>query len=965
MKMAERSVSVGKRRLALFMVSTALVSASAGVFSAQAQDSAASPAASGLRAISIPAQPLDAALRAFTRQTGWQVGYAAALVSGRTSGAVSGATDPLSALRALVSGSGIEIRVTGARTASLVAAANIDEAAAADSNTLEEITVTSSGGGVTLGTESAADTGTTVLDSTQVGIRTDGSGDANTFLRGLPNVQYQDDTNDNAGVEGQAILNTKPLELSLSGGRTYENNFILDGIGINTVTGTEEVIGSGELSDSTSTFNADRVYGLHSQTFYVPDGFVEEATVMDSNVSAQYGSFQGGVVSYKLAQPAKDRFRAQVTVDYQNDQMVNYNLGTEDGTNPKAVETPEFIKRKTSISISGPITDNIGVIGQFSRTDAWTEKDIGYIYGDKRIESESANDFYRVQLNAETDLGDFKLEGLHTDYHQDYQAANWRDLEIDMETQSYAGKLEHDYEFDDFTLGGLPLSNVKINTKVSVSKSESLNLGGENEAHNYQLTEYSNNAIVWQSSILDWCRIDYTRTEGITCSDGGQGEERGQGQTQYTVSQQLSGDVLAGSFLTGYNATFTQAHRWRAKDYTSYTYYTRWDKRSQTGYVNFTCQTVEACTSEQYAYSKAVYSAYDIEAQVMALNSYLEFDQTFGWLNLRPGVRFEFDDYQRNLNIAPRLVATVTPTEDFSISGGYNRYFDGQNLAYAIRDQQPRQRVYTRSNTAGGVVSDSWSNPSQTFYSNKASDLDTPYVDEFAAGINWTDPWTDGEWRLRYIYRESKSQYASETVTSNSRILTNNASGSYKSASIEYAKELGAFDFVHSDGAMFSGSLTWADSNVSADSYFYDEDDLEVPIYYDGKSYTQGGFNVVTGNMDIPLRAQLALSGSFLEERLKLGVSANYNFAYDGVEETTDDVVVDGVTHDVWVDKAFDGVLTVDVSGSYKVASMDDHGVTLNFKVINLFNEIGNATSSTTTPWVVGRTLWVGASAEF
>ncbi len=949
----------------MFMVSTALVSASVGVFSAQAQDGGASPAANSLRAISIPTQPLDAALRAFTRHTGWQVGYAAALVSGRTSGSVTGETDPLMALRALVSGSGIEIRMTGARTASLVAAGVIDEAAAAGTTVLEEITVSSSGGGVKLGTESVADTGTTVMDSTQVGIRSDGSGDANTFLRGLPNVQYQDDTSEDAGVDGQTILNTKPLELSISGGRTYENNFILDGIAINTVTGTEEAIGNGELTDSTSSFNADRVYGLHSQTFYVPGSFVEEATVMDSNVSAQYGSFQGGVVSYKLAEPAKDRFRAEVTVDYQNDQMVNYNLGTEDRTNPNEVEAPEFIKQKTSISMTGPITDNIAVIGQFSRTDAWTEKDRNYIYGDDRIESESINDFYRVQMNAETDLGDFKLEGLHTNYHQDYQAANWRDLEIDMETQSYAGKLEHDYAFEDLSLGGLPLSNVKVNTKVSVSKSESLNLGGENVANNYTLTEYSGGAIVWTSNILDWCRIDDTRSTSITCSEGGHGEERGQGQTQYMVSQQLSGDVLAGSFLTGYNATFTQAHRWRAEDYINYTYYTRWDKRAQTGYVDFTCQTVEACTSEQYAFSKAVYSAYDIEAQVMALNSYLEFDQTFGWLNLRPGVRFEFDDYQRNLNIAPRLVATVTPTEDFSISGGYNRYFDGQNLAYAIRDQQPRVRTYIRSNDAGGVVSDSWSSPTETFYSNKASDLDTPYADEFAAGINWTDPWTDGEWRLRYVYRESKSQYASETVASNSRVLTNNASGSYKSASLEYAKELPVSGFAHTDGAMLSASLTWADRNVSADSYFYDEDDLEDRIYYNGQSYTNGGFNVVTGNLDIPLKAELAVSGSFLEERLKLGVAAKFNFAYDGVAYTDENVTIDGVQHEIWQDKAFDAMLTVDVSGSYKVASVDDHGVTLNFKVINLFNEIGNATSSTTTPWVIGRTFWVGASAEF
>jgi outer membrane receptor protein involved in Fe transport len=44
---------------------------------------------------------------------------------------------------------------------------------------------------------------------------------------------------------------------------------------------------------------------------------------------------------------------------------------------------------------------------------------------------------------------------------------------------------------------------------------------------------------------------------------------------------------------------------------------------------------------------------------------------------------------------------------------------------------------------------------------------------------------------------------------------------------------------------------------------------------------------------------------------------------------------------------------------------VDEHGMSLNFKVINLFNEIGNATASNDNRWVVGRTFWVGASAEF
>ncbi len=972
--MAERRVSLGKRRLAMFMVSTALVSASAGVFEVRAQDAGASPTTNGPRAISIPAQPLDAALRAFTRQTGWQVGYAAALVSGRISSAVAGETDPLAALRALTAGAGIEIRVTGARTASLVAEGTIDEAAAAGTTVLEEITVSSSGGGVKLGTESAADTGTTVMDSTQVGIRTS-SGDANSFLRGLPNVQYQNDTNENAGVESQSILNTKPQEVSISGGRTYENNFILNGIGINTITGTEEPYDTGnrgELSDDDTAYNADRIYGLHSQTVFVPTDFVQSATVIDSNASARYGAFQGGVVEYELMQPATDRLRALATVEYENDDLVKYNLATEDGLNPNGISEPEFYKKKKAFSVTGPITDNIAVIGQYSVTDAWTKKAKNYIYGDELVQSESKNEFYRFQADAETDLGLFKLEGIHTDYYQDFESDDYRDLEIDTATRTYAGKLENVYDLQDFSLGGVALSNVSLTSKITASKSDALNLGGDDTIRNWRQTFYRTisgvNTKVFQSQMLDWCRVDPTSTTSTNCREGGMGTERGQGQERYTWSQDLAGEIWNGKFRTGYEFGFTQAHRWRAKDYVSYNTYNvvqQYPALRNANITSFTCNTTEECYSEQFALSKSVYKAYDISAQIMQANSYLELDQTFDWLNIRPGIRFDYDDYQKNLNIAPRFVATVTPIEDFSISGGYNRYYDAANLAYAIRDQQPRVINYTRAPNNSGVVGDFTASPTQTYYSFDASDLKTPYTDEFTVGIDFTDPLTEGDWRFRYMHRSSRDQYASATPTNSSYVLTNSAEGSYDSFTAEYAKELPTAAWNPAENSVLSGSITWADRNVSANSYFVDEDDLEERISYQGVSYTQAGFNAVTGNMDIPLRAQVGLSGSFFDERLTLGLSANYNFAYEGVAETGDTEDIDGIQHEIWEDKAFDAVLTVDLSGSYRVASIDEHGLALNFKVVNLFNELGNATSSSSNPWVIGRTLWVGASAEF
>jgi hypothetical protein len=136
--------------------------------------------------------------------------------------------------------------------------------------------------------------------------------------------------------------------------------------------------------------------------------------------------------------------------------------------------------------------------------------------------------------------------------------------------------------------------------------------------------------------------------------------------------------------------------------------------------------------------------------------------------------------------------------------------------------------------------------------------------------------------------------------------------------SAEYVKELPTAEGNPTEDAELSASITWAHRYVWADSYFADEDEFEERIAYKGMSYTPAGFDAVKGNMDIPLRAQIGISGGFFDERLLLGLSANYNFASDGVAATGDTEDIDAIQHDVWDDKAFDAVLTVDLAGSYR-----------------------------------------------
>jgi iron complex outermembrane receptor protein len=110
-----------RRMTSWLLASTILCCAGAGLSSPSfAQQPASASAQSVAVQFSIPAQPLPSAIDAFIRRTGWQVGYSTRITDGLRSAAVAGTMPPAQALRTLLAGTGINVRLTGANTATLV-----------------------------------------------------------------------------------------------------------------------------------------------------------------------------------------------------------------------------------------------------------------------------------------------------------------------------------------------------------------------------------------------------------------------------------------------------------------------------------------------------------------------------------------------------------------------------------------------------------------------------------------------------------------------------------------------------------------------------------------------------------------------------------------------------------------------------------------------------------------------------
>lgn len=118
---------VSRRRgvagLTRLLLTTSMLSCAVLVPAGAGAQQTAPATATETRAFAIPAQPLAAAIDAFIGASGWQISYSSALVAGKTSAAVSGSMTAEEALRRLVSGSGISVRISAPGSAALFAGA--------------------------------------------------------------------------------------------------------------------------------------------------------------------------------------------------------------------------------------------------------------------------------------------------------------------------------------------------------------------------------------------------------------------------------------------------------------------------------------------------------------------------------------------------------------------------------------------------------------------------------------------------------------------------------------------------------------------------------------------------------------------------------------------------------------------------------------------------------------------------
>ena len=231
--------------------------------------------------------------------------------------------------------------------------------------------------------QSGSSVGKNLLDSSP-----SGNGDITSILKILPNVQF-----DNAQLKSTTPGEIDPANVSISGGLFYQNNFQLDGFNMN-----NDLDPIGRTADNPTANGTNTLRGGRSQGLAVDTSLLESITVLDSNVSAAYGGFSGGVVEANVRKPRTDgwhgNFSYQHTADYftqyfiDDSQLENFYTSSNENYQPK------FHKHLVRANTEGYITEDVGLVASFTTTQSFIPL---YAYDQSLFSRYKGNDYDKKQ----------------------------------------------------------------------------------------------------------------------------------------------------------------------------------------------------------------------------------------------------------------------------------------------------------------------------------------------------------------------------------------------------------------------------------------------------------------------------------------------------------------------------------------------------------------------------------------
>lgn len=904
-----------------------------------ASEAAASSQLAQVHAFAIPAQDLAAALIAFGQQSGLQMTADAQLLEGAQSNAVQGRFSNEAALARLLSGSGLTWDYDGGVVSLRLLHSDAD---AGPMELHDTLVLGDSGDNGYLGA--------TVISNQAIRAFPGANGDITTLLQMHPSVQFS-----SAQKSSNTPGEIDPADISINGAKFYQNNFMIDGISINN-----------DLDPGAHGYSENRQFDAapsNPHGIALDADLLQEVKVYDSNVPVEYGGFNGGVIDAITRRPSRE-LHGKISYALTRSEWTRYHITEADQESFDHASSeqyqPEFEKTTLRGMLEGHLTDNFGAILSFSQRRSvipLNRYENGYTSPNADSSADQTRQLDNYMLKTYWDVSErLTLEGsfIHAPQENVFFRQNFLDSDFTNTNGGWQGSLKAVWEGD----------QARWTHTLALT-----NLYSSREAD-------SKDTVFWYYSD----EKNWGNPTGNTARSGegsfGNLDQRQRG-LDYTLKGQWQTFDFAGTshaFTTGFELSQKHAEWEREATGQGVSGFSRDDETRCAGDDPW-CSVSPLLNgkSRQWANLRTQYNAGKLDLTENAYAVFIDDQMQIGKLSLRPGVRFEGDDYMQQKTLSPRFAGDYDFFGDRStvLVFGANRYYGRNLFKYRLADgRQGFNTTYTRSSQTSEWVG------RQTLNTNRFSDMNIPYDDELMLGLE--QRWLNTDFRLKYVHRKGKDQ----VVRSSSRVLGLDPLEGYQAIYYTYVNA-GASE---SDNLSLTvtpnqplrvlGSVTslqlaldWSRSKNAYSTYeagFNDAEYADGDVLYDGKrmAYSQ----LPASDFNRPWTARLTTITEIPRWHLSISNFFRYRGAYDQIIDTGRTTDVDGEALAVYDTASVAGAPTWDMRVKWEMPTAREQALFVAVDVTNVTDKVNSIVSNSSTvrtTYEVGRQYWLEVGYRF
>ncbi|MBD5771242.1 TonB-dependent receptor [Marinomonas colpomeniae] len=855
---------------------------------------------------------LSAALNQFAAQTGLFLSADSKLLRNKNTTGVSGSSTGLSALNALLLGTGLTFSVGVGGSVTVIREGEVikDE----EGVNLPVLLIEGS---------KSITAGKSTIDAEEIDFMAGGDGHLTDLLQGNGAVRYS--LTSSASANNATM---RPDEISIHGQSHYQNSYIIDGVAAN------NDLNPGDSEDTytnpvTITANAfGMLTGSSSQAYYVDPDALDSVTVYDSNVPAEYGGFLGGVVSSRLKRYDEDSFSIKYAVSRDEWDEIHVDEETEEDYEDADVidgsYTPEYLKQRLTLTGKKGLAEDTGLTFTASRATSqfaqiYNQSFAGTDFGDTALDYEDTIDNAMIRLdhrvNNSLDVG---MSVLYANRYHDGVTSDTYDSNFVKSHQSVGVGFNSDYHVNKGTL------------KAKLSYSEkSDNLDSDESTFIYHQADYY---------------------AGNFPYSGGYGDIN---QQQDTTELSLDWEHDTFSFIGmehDIKAGVTLNHQ------TMF-----YETESDIAYQYYRCSTT-GCTdySDEYLWIERTIDKNKLEISGHSVGTYLSDRFTVGDWAYYLGVRADYNSTLENIDFSPRANATwdVFGDKSTQLISGASRYYGRSFFRYEVNNQLRTWYNQTRYNSDGSVSSvTEYDDTSLSDY-----DLKTPYSDELMIGA--IQHFGNVNATLKLVGRESKDIVTSAETDDGYDYYDNEGESTSFNTSLEFTTRDPLKLGITETHATFAISYQKSDSNSTSDVTYEDEISTDS-VYYDGQIIYES--ELPSFDYNIPFAVNFSTTTEIPNWRLtlanRINVKAGGTVAVDSKEDYTD---VDGEEYDIYEDVDFNSLITLDTTVTWRPQVFEKMEGSIKLSVNNVFDKyVDMSTSSSSNSYTTGRTFSLELGAYF